>query len=150
MVLNATGFSARRDEAGSPLDAAGVPVLQLVLAGVGPRGVAASSRGLSQADLAMQVVLPELDGRLLTAAISFKAEGEPRARPRVRPRRAPPDPDGMALAADRAAGWVRLAPHRGARSGGWRSCCRTIRARWAARPRGRARQLRQPGRDLLG
>ena len=32
----------------------------------------ASTRGLTPADLAMQVVLPELDGRLLTTAISFK------------------------------------------------------------------------------
>jgi cobaltochelatase CobN len=117
VVLNATGFSARQGAAGdSPLDAAGVPVLQLVLA-VGSREAwMESSRGLSQTDLAMQVVLPELDGRLLTTAISFKAEDDAIAAlewSRVVHR---PDPSGIALAADRAAGWARLAATaRGAR-----------------------------------
>ena len=56
----------------------------------------------------MQVVLPELDGRLLTTAISFKAEAPPVAGldfSRVTHR---PDADGVAIAADRAAGWARL------------------------------------------
>ncbi len=108
IVLSATAFSARGSDA-SPLDAAGVPVLQLVLAVAGRDAWQASFRGLSQTDLAMQVVLPELDGRLLTTAISFKAEdaapaglGYARSINRA-------DADGIALAADRAAGWVRLA-----------------------------------------
>jgi cobaltochelatase CobN len=110
VVLNATGFSARTDGGlGSPLDAAGVPVLQLILSGAAQADWAASTRGLSPADLAMQVVLPELDGRLATTAVSFKADGQ--AAPELefvaklhRPERAQ-----VALAADRAAGWARLA-----------------------------------------
>ncbi len=105
VVLNATGFSARVEGGASPLDAPGVPVLQLVLAGSPREAWAASSRGVSQADLAMQVVLPELDGRLSTAAIGFKAEAPGPGTPRVLHR---PDPDGIALAAERAAGWARL------------------------------------------
>jgi len=108
VIVNATGFSARLDGSGSPLDAPGAPVLQVVLAGSSRAVWERSPRGLSQADLAMQVVLPELDGRLLTGAISFKAE-EPAAAAlqyaRIVHR---PDPDGVALAADRAAGWARL------------------------------------------
>jgi cobaltochelatase CobN len=119
VVLNLTGFSARRDDSGSPLDAAGVPVLQLLLSSA-PREVwAASARGLSQSDLAMQVALPELDGRLLTAAVAHKAEeaalpGLGFARTLLRP-----DPGGIALAADRAAAWARLAatPRAGRRLG---------------------------------
>jgi cobaltochelatase CobN len=110
VVLNAMAFSARQDDgAGSPLDAAGVPVLQVVLAGAGRDAWAESPRGLSSTDLAMHVVLPELDGRLLTTAVSFKAEGVPVAGleyARVMHR---PDADGVALAADRAVGWARLA-----------------------------------------
>ncbi|HEX3348928.1 MAG TPA: cobaltochelatase subunit CobN, partial [Acetobacteraceae bacterium] len=108
VVLNATAFSARADDRGSPLDAAAVPVLQLLLSGSTREEWAESSRGASQSDLAMQVVLPELDGRLLTTAISFKAEDETVRElefARVVHR---PDPDGIVLAADRAAGWVRL------------------------------------------
>ena len=37
---------------------------------------AASLRGLSPADLAMHVVLPEVDGRLLAGVVSFKSPGE--------------------------------------------------------------------------
>jgi cobaltochelatase CobN len=103
VVLNLTGFSARLGDAPSPLEAAGVPVLQLVQAGTSRAAWAASSRGLSQADLAMQVVLPETDGRLLTTAVSFKE------RDATGLARLVPDPDGIALAADRAAGWARLA-----------------------------------------
>ncbi len=109
VVLNATGFSARHDDGNSPLDAAGVPVLQLVLAGGARTAWAASTRGLSQADLAMQVVLPELDGRLATAAISFKAETAPVSGLEYGRVIHAPDPAGIALAADRAAGWARLA-----------------------------------------
>jgi cobaltochelatase CobN len=108
VVLNATGFSARQDGA-SPLDAAGVPVLQLVLSGSSRDAWAASSRGLSPSDLAMQVVLPELDGRLLTGAVSFKAEEPPDPALEYGRTLHRPDPDGIALAADRAAGWARLA-----------------------------------------
>ncbi len=90
------------EDEGSPLDAADAPVLQLILAGTARSAWQASTRGLTPADLAMQVVLPELDGRLLTTAISFKAERDGRT---VHA----PDQDGIALAADRAAGWARLA-----------------------------------------
>ena len=108
VVLNATGFAARQGDRPSPLEAADAPVLQLLLSGARREAWEASSRGLSQADLAMQVVLPELDGRLLTTAIAFKAEEDPvpgldHARTLLRP-----DADGIALAADRAAGWARL------------------------------------------
>ena len=108
VVLNLTAFSARTDDGPSPLDAAGVPVLQAVLAGSSRDAWEASSRGLTQADLAMNVALPELDGRLLTGAVSFKTEGQ--AVPGLQYARTvhQPDPDGVALAADRAAGWARL------------------------------------------
>ena len=111
VVLNATGFSASSlpslEGEGSarasisPLDAANAPVLQLILASTNHEAWLASTRGLTPADLAMQVALPELDGRLLTAAISFKREQDGRTTHQ-------PDPDGITLAADRAAGWARL------------------------------------------
>lgn len=109
VVLNATGFSARLDDGASPLDAAGAPVLQLVLSSSTKEAWTGSSRGLGQTDLAMQVVLPELDGRLLTTAISFKEDeaevpGLEFARTIHKP-----EPVGVALAAARAAGWAHLA-----------------------------------------
>jgi cobaltochelatase CobN len=108
VVLNATGFSARQNGA-SPLEAAGAPVLQLMLSGAPQAAWEASSRGLSQADLAMQVVLPELDGRLPATVIGFKAEAAPLPGLDFRPLRLRPFAAGIALAAARAAGWARLA-----------------------------------------
>ncbi len=76
IILNTTGFSARRDEGESILDRANVPVLQVILAGAGEAQWRNSRRGLNATDLAMNVVLPEMDGRIITRAISFKAEAE--------------------------------------------------------------------------
>jgi cobaltochelatase CobN len=109
VVLNATGFSARQDGGGSPLDAAGAPVLQLILAGATEAAWRASTRGLSPADMAMQIVLPELDGRLSTSAIAFKTPDEPVEGLEYARAIHRPDPAQIALAADRAAGWARLA-----------------------------------------
>jgi cobaltochelatase CobN len=110
ILLNATGFAARMDAgAGSPLDAAGCPVLQLALAGSHRDAWSRSSRGLGQSDLAMQVVLPELDGRLFEGVISFKAPELPDLELQfARPRHAPWVP-GITAAARRAARWARLA-----------------------------------------
>ena len=102
LVLNATAFSSRDRAGTSPLASAGIPVLQLVLAGTSRSEWAASARGLSPADLAMLVVLPELDGTIATAAIAHKEDTSAGARRFV------PHEDGIALAADRAAALVRL------------------------------------------
>jgi cobaltochelatase CobN len=108
VVLNATSFSARGAE-GSPLDAAGCPVLQLILAGSTQEAWRQSTRGLSPADMAMQIVLPECDGRLSTTAISFKTQGERIAALEFARTIHKPEAGQIALAADRAAGWIRLA-----------------------------------------
>lgn len=102
VVINTTAFSA-------PLESWGAPVLQAVLAGSAREDWAGSVRGLSGTDLAMHVVLPEMDGRLLTTAISFKRDAE--LVPGLEYARTlhAPDADGVALAAERAAGWARLA-----------------------------------------
>jgi len=76
VIVNATAFSARLDaEEGTALDVLDAPVLQVALAGVSLDAWRASQRGLGPSDLAMHVALPEIDGRILTRAISFKAAG---------------------------------------------------------------------------
>ena len=85
------------------------PILQLVLAGSSREAWQSSSRGLSQSDLAMQVVLPELDGRLLTTAISFKAEQSEVAGLEFARVAHQPAEDGIAAAARSAGAWARLA-----------------------------------------
>lgn len=105
IVLAATAFSAR-DEAGFVLDAADCPVLQAYTLGAPRAAWAASGRGMNAADLAMQVALPEFDGRLSGFPISFKEEAE--AVEGFAERRAVPDPAGIAALTERAAAWIRL------------------------------------------
>ncbi|MFN4099870.1 MAG: cobaltochelatase subunit CobN [Pararhodobacter sp.] len=75
-VINATAFSAQ-DQGTTPLETAGVPVFQVALATNPREAWEESDRGLSPADLAMHVVLPEVDGRIFGAVVSFKGAGEP-------------------------------------------------------------------------
>jgi cobaltochelatase CobN len=108
IILNATAFSALRDDGTTVLDAADVPVLQVVLASNSHEAWASSPRGLSPADLAMNVVLPELDGRLLSRAISFKAEDTFDSRLEFASVRHAPCPDRIAFVACQAARWAAL------------------------------------------
>lgn len=72
-IVNATAFSGRGGDGSSPLDAPDCPVFQVALSTARRREWAEAERGLSPADLAMHVVLPEVDGRIFTGVVSFKA-----------------------------------------------------------------------------
>ncbi len=72
-IVNATAFSGRGDDGTSPLDSPGCPVFQVALSTARRRDWDESERGLSPADLAMHVVLPEVDGRIFTGVVSFKS-----------------------------------------------------------------------------
>ena len=76
IALNATGFAVSRPGAPqeTPFAEAGVPVLQAIFAGATERQWASATRGLSPRDIAMNVALPEVDGRILTRAVAFKTE----------------------------------------------------------------------------
>ncbi len=109
VVVNATAFSAQRDASGdTPLEAAGAPVLQAILAGSDQVSWQASERGLSASDLAMQVVLPELDGRLVASAISFKAKSQPLEDIEFSVTRHAPYRQGLTAVAGKAAAWAKL------------------------------------------
>ncbi len=75
-IVNATSFSGKGALGASPLDAAGVPVFQVALATSRRKAWAEAERGLSPADLAMHVVLPEVDGRISAGVASFKEPGK--------------------------------------------------------------------------
>jgi len=104
VILNATFFAARGESSDpSPLEAAGCPILQILQPTSTHAAWRDSTRGLSQSDLAMQVVLPELDGRLIGSAISFKSEGAPGL-----PARHVPHAAGIAHLVAQARGWAKL------------------------------------------
>lgn len=108
-IVNATAFSARDEEGGTPLDGAGVPVFQVALATSGRSAWAAATRGLSPADLAMHVVLPEIDGRVLAGVASFKETSgrDPELAFARSVHRA--DLGRVEAIADRVTGWIALA-----------------------------------------
>jgi len=75
-VINATAFSAiTSDGSASPLNTTGCPVFQVALSTARRKDWASATRGLSPADLAMHVVLPEVDGRIFAGVVSFKSPG---------------------------------------------------------------------------
>lgn len=78
-VLNTTGFAASNPggaRAASPFDKHDLMVLQVVLSGGNVDDWRDGARGLSAKDIAMNVALPEVDGRVLSRAVSFKGLSE--------------------------------------------------------------------------
>ncbi|MGP9819533.1 cobaltochelatase subunit CobN [Salinarimonas sp. NSM] len=107
VILATTAFSAR-EGAGFVLDGADCPVIQAIPVGTTRDAWAASERGLSAADLAMQIALPEFDGRIVAGPIAFKAEAAPDPALAFARRESAPDPAGIDAVADQAAAWARL------------------------------------------
>jgi len=75
-VITSTSFSSVESKAASsgvPLwDDLNVPVFQLLTSSQNKQMWIESSRGLAPLDLSMQIVLPELDGRITTRPCAFK------------------------------------------------------------------------------
>ncbi|PWB94968.1 cobaltochelatase subunit CobN [Methylosinus sporium] len=107
VILNATAFSART-AGGSVLDRADAPVLQIALATSTREAWENSKRGANGADLAMNVVLPEVDGRIFAGAVSFKAQTRERAASEFAEIRHSPEPSRIDHVAALAQNWARL------------------------------------------
>ncbi len=111
IIVNATSFAASSSsEPRVPgiLEQADCPILQTAFAGVEEGSWRGSARGLGPRDLAMNVALPEVDGRLFTRAVAFKAAERFDARTQcgiIVPRVAP---DRVAFVADLARNWAAL------------------------------------------
>ncbi|GLV26689.1 cobaltochelatase subunit CobN [Sphingobium sp. Cam5-1] len=76
VILNATAFAASapgEPRAPSILEQADCPVLQTMFASAEQSAWQDSARGLGPRDLAMHIALPEVDGRIFTRAVAFKA-----------------------------------------------------------------------------
>ena len=112
VVLNATGFAVSTPGAErrpTPFDACGRPVLQVVLAGGDEESWASGTQGLSARDIAMNVALPEVDGRILARAVSFKAEARFDALTECPVVAYAPRADRVEFTADLARAWIDLA-----------------------------------------
>ena len=113
VLINATGF-AIGDAKLDPLAQYDCPVLQVALAGNAKEQWEESTAGLRTTDLAMNVVLPELDGRIFTRAISFKADDLFHSATQCRIVSPRPVADRVAFVADLAQGFIKLRVKRSA------------------------------------
>jgi len=77
LILNTTSFSLASLKTDTPQvdlwEALNVPVFQVIFSGGLKKTWANGTQGLNPRDMAMNVVLPEVDGRIITRAVSFKA-----------------------------------------------------------------------------
>ncbi|HEV8680458.1 MAG TPA: cobaltochelatase subunit CobN, partial [Stellaceae bacterium] len=107
VILNSTGFSVAAAGGRDPLQA-DCPVLQVVFSGGDEESWRAGTRGLGPRDLAMNVALPEIDGRILARAVSFKEPlgRDPETEADLVGYR--PVADRVAFVADLARNWARL------------------------------------------
>ncbi|QIB33029.1 cobaltochelatase subunit CobN [Ancylobacter pratisalsi] len=108
VIVTLTAFAAADPGTQTVLDRAGVPVLQGVVATTRREAWLDGARGLTASDLAMHVVLPELDGRVLAGALSFKAPDPAPSVPGFSALVNRPEPDRVAQVADRVAALARL------------------------------------------
>jgi cobaltochelatase CobN len=108
LLLNATSFAAASGGGGDPLAQYDCPVLQVVLGTVSEESWRASAQGLGARDLAMNVVLPELDGRIHSRAISFKSDSFYHEATQSRVVTYKPVGDRVNFVADLAANWIVL------------------------------------------
>ncbi|MBN9245399.1 MAG: cobaltochelatase subunit CobN [Mesorhizobium sp.] len=108
-IVTATAFASGAEPGAETLfDRSGVPVFQIIVATTRREAWEKNQRGLAPADLAMHVVLPELDGRILAGAVSFKAEGETDAELGLRAVANRPEPDRVEQIANRIEAFLRL------------------------------------------
>ena len=110
VILNATGFAVSRPGmAGTetPFHDADCTILQVIFSGSN-REIGSLGSGLSARDIAMNVALPEVDGRVLSRAVSFKAEARRDDATEYSLITYQPVPDRIAFTARLAASWAVL------------------------------------------
>ncbi|GEO85000.1 MULTISPECIES: cobaltochelatase subunit CobN [Alphaproteobacteria] len=111
VVINATGFAVSApgaERVSTVLDEGGAVVLQALFSSSTREAWASSSQGLVARDLAMSVALPEVDGRVMTRAVSFKAAARFDTRVEANIVTHEPDTGRAAFVAELAANWARL------------------------------------------
>jgi len=111
IVLNTTGFavgSPGAEAVPSPFARYDCPVLQVIFAGSSAGRWREGTRGLDASDVAMNVALPEVDGRIVSRAVSFKGEALRDPHTEADLVRQAPVADRVAFVADLARNWVKL------------------------------------------
>ncbi len=112
VLLNTTSFSLAKIGESAQLQfwqQLNVPVLQVILSSSTLEQWKSSSQGLMPRDVAMNIALPEVDGRIITRAISFKSVQTWNKKLETNVVVYQPKSDRTDFVADLAANWVNLA-----------------------------------------
>ena len=110
LIINTTAFALSNPEAPSARPfRRDIPVLQAICALDNYAQWQANAQGLGSRDLAMHIVLPELDGRLITQPISFKGLAWRSERSQSDVVCYQPHLPGMDFVAELARNWIALA-----------------------------------------
>ncbi|WP_404400178.1 cobaltochelatase subunit CobN [Pelagibacterium halotolerans] len=110
-VFSLTGFALGVGELApeaNPFALTDAPIIQLVQGSRPPALWETDPQGLTQKDLAMQVVLPEIDGRIGGLIVGHKAEAVWHARTECPLTAFTPEPEGIARAVKLAKNYARL------------------------------------------
>jgi cobaltochelatase CobN len=112
VVLNTTSFSLASLDADTPQvgfwATLNLPVFQVILSGAGKEFWESGWQGLTPRDMAMNVALPEVDGRIITRAISFKAVQTQNSALQTDVLVYEPVPDRVEFVAELALNWSKL------------------------------------------
>ena len=110
IAVNATGFAVASpgDRGETSLAGSDAPVLQAIFAGGDWLAWQQGTRGLDARDIAMNVALPEIDGRIISRAVSFKAPPRRDQLTEADLTLYEPVADRIAFVADLARNWARL------------------------------------------
>ncbi|MBW4563059.1 MAG: cobaltochelatase subunit CobN [Mojavia pulchra JT2-VF2] len=112
LLLNTTSFSLARLETETPeiklWEKLDVPVLQVILSGGPIEQWESQLSGLSPRDIAMNVALPEVDGRIISRAVSFKTVQSRNSDLETDVVVYEPVSDRIEFVSQLAANWVRL------------------------------------------
>ncbi|CAB3803645.1 Aerobic cobaltochelatase subunit CobN [Paraburkholderia ultramafica] len=109
LVLNTTAFAASAIDDPEPLALAGdAPVFQVILSGGNRDDWLKDNQGLNSRDIAMHIALPEVDGRIITRAISFKGLAYRCPHTEVDVVRYQPDLERVGFLAELSRRWCRL------------------------------------------
>ena len=112
VLLNTTSFSLAKIDESSQLkfwSQLNIPVLQVILSSSTQEQWASSLQGLMPRDTAMNVALPEVDGRIITRAISFKSVQSWNEKLQTNVVVYQPQSDRLDFVAQTARNWVSLA-----------------------------------------
>ncbi len=112
ILLNTTSFSLAKIGETAQLEfwqRLNIPVLQVILSSSTEEQWHSSLQGLMPRDVAMNVALPEVDGRIITRAVSFKSAEVWNDRLETNVVVYQPKRDRLDFVADSAANWIDLA-----------------------------------------